>query len=104
MGIWKPDVRVESNRTLELNRSNPLRYSYTLPGNRVFAPGSTGVLTLQNTFGQTVGAFMGSIAGGTISFVETAQIADAIPRGTSWTILTTDPADPLPTMRAQGTV
>lgn len=105
MGIWTPEVRVESNRVLELNRSNPAVWTYTLPGNRQFPTGTVAALTLKNTFGQVVGTWVGTVAGGSVAFDQSGQqaLVDAIPRGTSWTLIASY-GGTSPRMLAQGTV
>lgn len=103
MGIWQPEVPVERNRVLELNRGNPAVWTYTLSSNQQFPAGTTAVLELKNTYGQAVGVWVGTVTGGIIRFDQLASIADAIPRGTSWT-LTASYGGTAPRQLAQGTV
>lgn len=104
MAIWKPSNRVLSNQPLELNRDNPLHYEYTLPGGRQFPVGTTAALTLKNTYGQTLGEYTGTVVGGTVTFLESISIANALPRGTSWTLGIKAPDDAEPHLELQGTV
>lgn len=104
MGIWTPNVPVQSNLALELNRGNPCNYTFTLPGNQQFPTGTTAGLTLFNTYGQIVGAWAGTIAGGTITFLQPHSVTDLIPAGTSWTLTTVGQGATEPVMWAQGTV
>ncbi|QSM01084.1 hypothetical protein SEA_NANOSMITE_39 [Mycobacterium phage Nanosmite] len=104
MGSFKPLVPVRSNRPLELQRGNPLRYRYTLPGNREFPVGTTALLTVANTYGQTVGAYTGVVLGKDINFTEAAAISDALRRTDSWQLFVTYPSETMPTLLEQGQV
>ncbi|ATN93998.1 minor tail protein [Mycobacterium phage Kumao] len=100
MGIWEPQVRVDSNRTLELNRGNTAYYAYTVPD--TYPTPSAAVLTLYNDYGQVLDVWSGTVDGRTIIFDEPSEAADLIPTGSSWTLT----AEMYGTTRlvAQGTV
>ncbi|APQ42144.1 minor tail protein [Mycobacterium phage MrMagoo] len=104
MGSFKPLVPVRSNRPLELQRGNPLRYRYTLAGNREFPLGTTALLTVANTYGQTVGAYVGVVGGKYIDFAEAADISDTLARTDSWQLFVTYPSETMPTLLEQGQV
>ena len=104
MAIWTPSTRVLSNQPLELNRDNPLHYSYTLSGGKKFPSGTTAFLTIKNTYSQTLGVFEGAVAGGTVTFLETKAIANALPRGASWTLHVQTPDLDEARLELQGTV
>lgn len=87
MGIWRPDVPVESNRVLQLNRSNPFGWTYSLPAGRTFPDSTTAWLTIKNSYGQTLGIWAGVVSGGDITFDEDVVVSDAIPAGSSWTLI-----------------
>lgn len=103
MAIWKPQIRVKSNAVLELNRGNPVVYTYTLPGQQVFPEGATPLLTLFNTYGQTLDSWAGTVAGGVATFSASASSANAIPTVTSW-VLTAVMGSHGPQILTQGTV
>ncbi|QNJ56844.1 hypothetical protein SEA_REINDEER_34 [Mycobacterium phage Reindeer] len=104
MASFTPIVPVRSNRPLELQRGNPLRYRYTLPGNKTFPVGTSAVLTVSNTYGQVVGGFIGTVAGKTIEFVEGTDISDMLARTDTWTLSVTYPGETMPTMLEQGQI
>ncbi|WP_141564279.1 LtfC-like domain-containing protein [Mycolicibacterium palauense] len=102
MGVWRPQVRVESNRSLELSRGNPLRYVYSLGRGKTFPYSTTAYLTVSNSYGQTLGVFSGVVNGGEISFYEPAEVTDKLPRGATWTLSTEYGGEV--TLRVQGIV
>lgn len=104
MATWQPSTRVESNRVLELNRGNPFRYIYRLPGLQTFPADTTAVLTLFNTYGQVLGVWAGTVDGGKVSFFQPADVVDKIPAGTSWVLSTTSAGAPDVTVLMQGSV
>jgi len=92
---------VQSNRVLDLNRGNRATWVYSL-GTGSFPIGATAYMKLTNSYGQTVGTWVGEVWDGTITFDETSTTADAIAAGTVWQLFISE--DGIDRLLSQGTV
>lgn len=89
MAIWKPEIPVKSFMPLELNRGNPVRYIYQLPGNQAFPVDAVVVLTLSDSAGVVLDAWTATVTGGKALFSETIATGASIPVGSEWAITAT---------------
>lgn len=78
--VWKPTFPVESNRVLELNRSNPVGWQYKLAKGEP----SDAFLEIRNSYGQLLDTWAGEVDGQIVSFDQEPDATDTIPRGSSW--------------------
>jgi hypothetical protein len=86
MALWRPDVRTRMS-TIDLQRGNAFRYTYSLGGINQFPSGSEAYLEIRNTYGQLLGHWDGEISGGSAKFAESAATADAIPAGSNFVLM-----------------
>lgn len=87
MGTLQPQTRSEFS-TITLSRGDFPSYSYALDRQErtLFPEGSIATLEFRNSYDQVLDAWIGYVESGTVTFDPTISSADALPRGTAWTL------------------
>jgi hypothetical protein len=84
---FRPDFPVRSNQVLTLQRGNGFQYTYKLRGGKPFPFGTDAYLTFRNTYGQIIDAWQADTATGALKWAVENSRSDAIPDGSSWTLM-----------------
>lgn len=104
MNNWAPLYPVKSDGTLKLQRGNPFQYTWAPGVGRALPDGSSGSLVLQNSYGQTLATWSGTLSAGTLQFSQPSSDADPVPNGTAWTLMIDYNDSQGPRVKEQGTI